>query len=117
MLLVFSNKGGQLKEVKLKEFSTHDSLPVYLVKEDNANFNVNFQTTNGQVIDTERLMFSSQVEKKDDGSTELKLTSKLDGGAELEYAFYLKKDDYLVDFDFETKGLSQLINEKKTNEA
>ena len=40
--LKFSHKGGFLKEVKLKQFVNYDSIPIYLIRENNSSFNINF---------------------------------------------------------------------------
>ena len=38
--LTISNKGGQIKEVLIKNYKTYDSLPLYMVKDNNASFNI-----------------------------------------------------------------------------
>jgi YidC/Oxa1 family membrane protein insertase len=43
--LSIDNKGGQIKEALLKNFKTHDSLPLYMIKDNNSSFNINFGTT------------------------------------------------------------------------
>ena len=55
--LTISNRGGQLKEVLLKEFKTYDSLPVYLVKDWNATFSLNFTTAQNKKLNTKDLYF------------------------------------------------------------
>ena len=41
LALKFSNKGGYLSEVKLKKFVNFDSVPIYLIK-DNNELNINY---------------------------------------------------------------------------
>ena len=43
--LEISNKWGQVVEARMKNYVTHDSIPVYLVKDGNSNFALNFSTT------------------------------------------------------------------------
>ena len=43
--LEISNKGGQIIEAKMKGYVTYDSIPVYLIKDGNANFALNFSTS------------------------------------------------------------------------
>ena len=45
-----NNKGGMVSEVKLKAFVNHDSVPVYLVKDGNSQFNLNFSTSDLSLI-------------------------------------------------------------------
>ena len=42
--LKFSNKGGYLSEVKLKEFVDYNKRPIYLIEDGNARFNLSFTT-------------------------------------------------------------------------
>jgi len=64
--LKFSNKGGYLSEVRLKQFVDYDSLPIYLVKDNNASFNINFGTNDSRVRNTKDLPFVPQVTKNGD---------------------------------------------------
>lgn len=103
-----SNKGGQITEVKLKKFVTYDSLPVYLVKDKNASFNINLGTTDNRVINTKDLYFEPTLTENGDAKV---LSMKLKAGANkfLEYRYEIK-DDYMVDFTVRSQGLSGIIN-------
>ena len=48
--LKFENKGGHLSEVRLKEFVDYDAQPIYLVKDGNAYFNINFGTSDNRTL-------------------------------------------------------------------
>src|SRR5690606_9232831 len=48
--LKVSNKGGQIVEVLLKDFTRFDSIPVYLVEKGNASFNLTFSTTDNRTL-------------------------------------------------------------------
>ncbi|MGB0881157.1 MAG: membrane protein insertase YidC, partial [Polaribacter sp.] len=43
--LTIDTKGGQIVEALIKNYTTYDSLPLYMVKDKNASFNINFGTT------------------------------------------------------------------------
>ncbi len=103
-----SNKGGQITEVKLKQQRTHDSLPIYLVKDNNASFNLNIPTQNG-TINTQNLYFTPQVTKSG-GNTILSMKLKVSADKYLEYVYTLKPDDYMMDFNIRSKGLSGILN-------
>ena len=53
--LVISNKGGQIKEALIKNYVTYDSLPLYMVKDQNASFNINFGTSENRILNTKDL--------------------------------------------------------------
>ena len=59
--LVVSNKGGQIVEAKMKNFVNYDSLPVYLVKDDNAKFGLSFSTNDNRVLNTTDLYFERNL--------------------------------------------------------
>jgi YidC/Oxa1 family membrane protein insertase len=61
-----ANKGGQITEVELKNFKTHDSLPLYLIKNNNASFNLNFGTTDNRILNTKDLFFEPTLSKSGD---------------------------------------------------
>ena len=61
--LKFSNKGGFLSEVKLKNFVNYDSIPIYLVKDNNAAFNINFGTSDSRILNTQDLYFEPTITK------------------------------------------------------
>lgn len=56
--ITVSNKGGQITEVELKTFKTHDQKPLYLIKDANASFNINFGTTDNRILNTKDLFLS-----------------------------------------------------------
>lgn len=61
--LEISNKGGQIIEARMKQFHTYDSIPVYLVKDGNANFGLNFTTSDNRVLNTKDLYFEPSLSK------------------------------------------------------
>jgi YidC/Oxa1 family membrane protein insertase len=50
--LAVDNKGGQIVEALIKNYKTYDSLPLYMVKDNNASFNINFGTTDNRILNT-----------------------------------------------------------------
>ncbi|MDX1318142.1 MAG: YidC/Oxa1 family insertase periplasmic-domain containing protein, partial [Xanthomarina gelatinilytica] len=61
LALKFSNKGGYLSEIKLKKFVDFDSVPIYLVRNGNTDFNINFGTTDSRILNTKDLYFQPTV--------------------------------------------------------
>ena len=53
--LEVSNRGGQIAEAVMKEFVNHDSMPVYLVREGNADFNLELRTVGCSIPGTSTL--------------------------------------------------------------
>lgn len=105
--LKISNKGGQIVEAKLKNFKTYDSLPIYIVKDGNASFNLNFTTQDNRSIATQDMYFEPSLSK--DGSS-LSMKLKVSQNEYLEYYYELKPEDYMFDFAIRSNGLSNVIN-------
>ena len=107
--LVFAKKGGHLSEVKLSEFVDFDSIPIYLVKENNASFNINFGTTDSRILNTKDLPFQSKVTKNGE-NTVVSMKLKVSETKFLEYLYIIKPNDYMIDFTIKSQGLSDVIN-------
>ncbi|MGB5434383.1 MAG: membrane protein insertase YidC [Maribacter sp.] len=107
--LKISNKGGQITEAKMRKFVTYDSVPVYLVKDGNASFGLNFSTTDNRVLNTKDLYFEPSTEKNGDNQV-LSMKAKVSPDKYLEYRYEMKPNDYLVDFTIRSQGLNGVIN-------
>ncbi|WP_310590392.1 hypothetical protein [Dyadobacter sp. NIV53] len=59
--VVFSNKGGVMKEVMLKKYKTYDQKPLYLIADKHNKFQIDFPTQTGDVRLTD-LYFTTQSE-------------------------------------------------------
>lgn len=107
--LKFSNKGGFLSEIILKKFVNFDSVPIYLIKDNNAAFNINFGTTDSRVINTQDLYFQPTVTKNGD-NTIVSMKLKVSESKFLEYRYEIKKDNYMMGFTIKSQGLDDVIN-------
>ncbi len=104
-----SNKGGQIVEARLKNFKTYDSVPVYLIKDGNASFNLTFSTTDNRTLNTQNLFFDPSLTKSGDNQV-LSMKLKVSNDQYLEYRYELKPDEYLVDFTVRSQGLASVLN-------
>lgn len=107
-----SNKGGQIVEVLLKAYKTYDSIPVYLVKDGNSSFALNFSTSDNRVLNTKDLFFEPALSKNGNSSV-LSMKAKVSNNQFLEYRYEIKPDDYMVDFAIKSQGLNGVINSSK----
>jgi len=107
--LKFSNKGGYLAEVKLKQFVDYDSIPIYLIKNDNTAFNINFGTTDSRILNTKDLYFEPTVTKNGE-NTIVSMKLKVSPVKFLEYRYVLEPNDYMMDFSIQSQGLNNIIN-------
>lgn len=107
--LKIANKGGYISEARLKNFKTYDSIPVYLIKDGNAAFNINFTTTDGRVLDTQNMYFEPTVTQNGE-NTVISMKLKVSPNEYLEYRYVLKPGDYMMDFSIRSQGLNDVFN-------
>ncbi|TXD82780.1 membrane protein insertase YidC [Subsaximicrobium wynnwilliamsii] len=107
--VTFSNKGGFISEVKLKNFVDYDSVPIYLIKNGNQYFNINFGTSDNRILNTKDLFFEPSVTKNGD-NTVVSMRLKSSEDQYLEYRYELQPDNYMMDFSIESNGLGNVIN-------
>ena len=107
--LKINNKGGQIIEAQIKNYKTHDSLPLYLIKDNNASFNINFGTTDNRILNTKDLFFEPTLTKNGDNQV-LSMKLKVSETQFLEYRYEMKPKKYMVDFSIRSQGLTNVIN-------
>ena len=104
-----SNLGGQITEVLLKKYKTYDKLPLYLIKDKNASFNLSFATQDNRNLQTKDLFFEPSLTNNGDNQV-LSMKLKVSGDKYLEYRYELKPDDYMLDFAIRSQGMNSAIN-------
>lgn len=107
--LKFSNKGGFLSSVRLKEFVDYDSIPIDIIKDGNQSFNIQFPTSDNRILNTQDLPFEPTISKNGD-NTVVSMKLKVSANKYLEYRYELKPDDYMIDFSIVSKGMNDVIN-------
>ncbi|MFP4845593.1 membrane protein insertase YidC [Winogradskyella sp. PE311] len=107
--LKFNKKGGHLAEVKLRNFVDYDSVPIYLVKDQNSAFNITFGTSDNRTLNTQDFPFQPSVSKNGE-NTIVSMKLKVSESSFLEYRYELKPNDYMIDFSIKSQGLSGVFN-------
>ena len=107
--LKFNRKGGHLAEVKLRKFVDYDSVPIYLVKDNNSAFNITFSTSDSRIQNTQDHPFQPSVSKSGD-NTVVSMKLKFSESEYLEYRYELKPNDYMIDFSIKSEGLNGVFN-------
>tara|TARA_R110001592_G_scaffold133422_2_gene348673 strand:+ start:1018 stop:2952 length:1935 start_codon:yes stop_codon:yes gene_type:complete len=118
--VTFTNKGGRVANVELKDFHTYDSLPLILFTEDSSRFNIELTLpgfTGGnsiRQINTEELYFETTstdavINGEDEKSISFKLYSE-SKNEYIEYLYTLKGNSYVVDFDVNSVGFDKVLS-------
>ena len=113
--LKIANKGGYIVEATLKnleKFKKGSGQLVELIKDNNANLNIQLQTSDNRTLNTKDLYFEPTLSKV--GADQI-LSMKLKAGANefLEYKYILKPNDYMIGFDLRSQGLNKVLNTAK----
>lgn len=113
--LKIANKGGYVVEAVLKNFEKFkkgSGQLVELIKDNNANLNIQLLTNDNRTLNTKDLYFEPTLSKV--GADQV-LSMKLKAGANeyLEYKYILKPNDYMVGFDLRSQGLNKVLNTAK----
>ncbi len=115
VILKIANKGGYIVEATLKnleKFKKGSGQLVKLINDNNANLNIQLQTSDNRTLNTKDLYFEPTLTKV--GADQI-LSMKLKAGANefLEYKYILKPNDYMIGFDLRSQGLNKVLNTAK----
>ena len=131
MKITFSNKGGRIYSVELKNYQTNDSLPLILFDGPKTQFGLNFFAQN-RSIKTQELYFSPVIDReatvvtgpevKIGSEGRIKFNKENPGGKEtvsfrlevapgsfIEYDYTLEYNSFLVGFDVKMQGMNQYV--------
>jgi YidC/Oxa1 family membrane protein insertase len=115
--LKIANKGGYIVEAKIKKFEKFkkgSGQIVELIKDNNASFNLELHTKDNRVLNTKELYFEPTLTNID-GNQVLSMKLKASQNAYLEYVYVIKPNNYMIDFDVKSQGLSQVLNTSKAS--
>jgi YidC/Oxa1 family membrane protein insertase len=115
--IVFSNRGGQPREVILKRFKLYDSSLVKLMDSNLSNrLNYDINTGTGQVSHISDLYFDdAKVEKSTDGTQTITYTLPAPTGLSILHQYIIRPDSYLLDWNLTTTGANQLFSQNNLN--
>jgi YidC/Oxa1 family membrane protein insertase len=111
--LRISPRGGRVFSVRLKEYRTHDSLPLILFSGDSTIFGFNFYTADNKAVQTNDLYFKPVSDTKSvivTSQPQIVLLRLMAGEDRyIEYKYTLAPDKYIVDFDVKFKSMENII--------
>lgn len=101
--LSISTRGGQIVQARLKDYFTHDSLPLYLIQEKTAEFNI--QLAGDQTYNTADLSFTPRRVS----DSEVEMVLETGNGKSLSYRYSLEPSDYMVNWTIESEGMREML--------
>ena len=113
--LTIANKGGYIVEAAVKNFERFEKgsgQTVKIIADNNANLNIKLQSQDKRLLETKDMLFVPTLTEV--GGNKV-LTMRLKAGPSefLEYVYVLKPNDYMLDFDIKSQGLSKVIDVSK----
>ncbi len=117
--LTFSNKGGFLKQVELKDYKTYDSLPLIPFDPETALFDLSFFAQN-RIVNTSQFYFRPYVNGRPYNGGDMTVAEgdsivfaqRLctdDPNKYIEFVYTIPYDNYMLDFDIRTVGMKDII--------
>ncbi len=114
MKITFTNKGGQVKSVELKNYKSSDSSLVKLAGNNQLGYNVN--TSANQSALTGSLFFTaSPVTKNPDGSQVISFGLSAANGQSITHQFIIKPNEYMIDWNISMLGADKLLTQGLLN--
>lgn len=112
-IIEFSEMGGQISSLELKDQLNYLGKPINLIESGNSTFNLDFTTKNGRIFNTKDQKFISSV--YDQGSVKqvsMKLVVSED--VFIEYLYSINLDDYIIDLDINSRGFYNILDTSKS---
>ncbi|KAA3624347.1 MAG: membrane protein insertase YidC, partial [Flavobacterium sp.] len=103
-----SNKGGQITMARLKDHTTIKGDPIYLIKDGNNSFNLQF-TAENRLLNTKDLFFEPKL-STDGENKVLSMRLKASENAYIEYRYELTPGEHMLGFSLRTQGLDGVMN-------
>ncbi|HNX88732.1 MAG TPA: membrane protein insertase YidC [Paludibacteraceae bacterium] len=110
--LKFSNKGGRIYSAELKNYRTHDSLPLILFDKEESTFGFTLTTNNNRVVNTSDLYFDQigDIVKDKNGNQSVVLRLKTSQPASyIDFIYTIPANDYMVKYDVKASNMNAII--------
>lgn len=102
-----STKGAQIVEAALKNHTDFRGDTIYLIKDGNALFNMQFTTIDGRILNTRDLIFKPKLSQGENPVLELRLETGKD--AYIAFRYGLNPGEYMTDFSIRSKGMDAVL--------
>ncbi|MBI3883193.1 MAG: membrane protein insertase YidC, partial [Sphingobacteriales bacterium] len=114
--ITFTNKGGQPKQVELKNFKTAAGKPLILQEGAFNKLSYGINSGTNQTAQTADLSFVAAPEAQNaDKSKSISFSIKDSTGREIVHQYTLRPDDYLIDFSIIMNGADRLVTKNTIN--
>lgn len=114
--VTFSNKGGQPKQIEVKNFKTFDGEPLILEDGKFNNISYAINTGNNSTARTSDLLFTTEpIQTTADSNQIITFRLQTKNGESIEHQYVLRPSDYMIDFNIKLNGTNRLISQNNLN--
>lgn len=114
MKVTFTNKGGQVKQVALKNYTRPDKAVVVLADDSQIGYAIN--TGANRSANTTDLLFTADAPSRNsDGSQTIRFHITSPSGETVAHTYTLREDDYKVDWQLQLQGADHLLSQGLLN--
>ena len=111
----FTNKGGRVKSVKLKNYKSFDGSAVVLgTNKDELGYNINVSSGKSEFTD-DMYFAGGEVVLNKDGSQTVQYTIPDSIGNAVAHIFTIKPDSYMIDWNISLQNISHLFTNNQLN--
>ena len=109
--VVLSSKGGRVYSAELKNYRTHDSLPLYLFDGEESTMNFTLITNNNRVVNTKDMYFTpvSGIKTDEAGNQSIVLRLNTTENAYIDFAYTLPANDFMLNFSVSPKNMNRVM--------
>ncbi len=100
-------KGARITSAFLKNYQTHDSLPLNLIREDSSYYNLKFWSQNRRLNSADFVFDVTQ--RQQDNKQIISFKLNVEEGKYLEYVYALEDNSYKIDYSINIIGLDNVI--------
>nr|WP_295928452.1 membrane protein insertase YidC [uncultured Dyadobacter sp.] len=107
--VVFTSKGGVMKEVLLKKYKTYDQKPLYLIAENHNDFKIDFPTQSGYVRITDQPFTTDAQDRtlSEKDSAVISYRATLKNNEVVEQTYVVHGSGYVIDYGIKSNALGQ----------
>ena len=104
--VVFTNKGGVMKEVMLKNYKTYDQKPLYLIAENHNSFQIDLPTQTGDVRLTNQTFTTDAQDRTlaEKDSAVITYRTTLKNNQTVEQTYLVRGTGYVIDYGIKASG-------------
>ncbi|MBU79197.1 MAG: membrane protein insertase YidC [Flavobacteriales bacterium] len=110
--LKIDSKGGMISKALLKKFNDYKGDSLYLFKNGNHNFSIQFITNEGKKVDTKNLFFSPKIVTSSE-ETKVTMSLKLSDKKFLNFEYIIPDKGYMIDFSIKSFGFNNIVNDQE----